>query len=66
MPSDIKELRSKNAGELSRDLSEKREALRRFRFELASGRIKNIRMIRETRRSIAKILTVLAEKEKSL
>lgn len=56
---DAKELRLKSRDELVRHLSEERESLRKARFELAQGRVKNIRLIRETRRGIARLLTVL-------
>ncbi|MBZ9572823.1 50S ribosomal protein L29 [Patescibacteria group bacterium] len=49
-------------GELQRILQEKREKLREFRFNLAAGKIKNVREIRETKKDIARILTLLKQK----
>ena len=49
--------------ELNRILDEKREKLRVLKFELAAGKIKDIREARETRRDIARILTILKEKK---
>lgn len=48
--------------ELQRILQEKREKLREFRFNLAAGKVKNIREIRETKKDIARILTILKQK----
>lgn len=49
-------------GELQRILQEKREKLREFRFNLAAGKVKNVREIRETKKDIARILTILKQK----
>lgn len=62
---DIGDIRGKGDKELLRDLRDQREALRGARFELATGRKKNIRAIREFRQTIAQILTVLAERRRS-
>lgn len=59
---DMSEFRHKHDGELRRDLAGKRDFLRNARFELSAGRVKNIRAIRETRRDIARILTLLRER----
>lgn len=52
--------------ELQRNLSEKRERLRQLRFDLASGKIKNVGEIREIRKDIARIMTILKKKNKDL
>ncbi len=52
--------------ELQRNLSEKREKLRQLRFDLASGKIKNVREIREIRRDIARVITILKSKSQKL
>ena len=36
-----------------------REHLRNLRFDLAAGKVKNVRAIRELKKEIARILTVL-------
>lgn len=59
----IKELRQKPEKELQHLLQENREKLRQFRFDLASKKLKNIRQIRETRKDIARILTLTKEKK---
>ena len=56
---EIQELRGKSKDELNALLLDKRESLRVLKFDLASGKVKNIRLIRELRKDIARILTCL-------
>jgi len=58
----ITEINQKNKGELQRILQEKRERLRQLRFDLAAGKVKNIREIRSVKKDIAKILTTINSK----
>jgi large subunit ribosomal protein L29 len=53
------ELRKKSKSDLEKILKEKKERLRNLRFGLVSGKIKNTREIRETKKDIARILTLL-------
>lgn len=53
------ELRQKSKSELQRLLRELREKLRQFRFDLVSGKVKNVREIRQIKKDIARILTIL-------
>jgi len=55
----MSELNQKSKSDLNRVLQEKREELRRFYFDLASGKVKNIRAVRKNKKDIARILTVL-------
>lgn len=55
----IKELRQKTEKELNDLLNENRFKLGQFRFDLASKKIKNVGQIKELRRDIARILTIL-------
>ncbi len=55
------EIRQKSKKELHRLLFEKREKLRELRFNLASGKIKNVREIREIKKDIARILTIMKQ-----
>jgi len=55
------ELRQKSKAELEKLLKEKGERLRALRFDLASGKLKNVREIRQTKKDIARILTILNE-----
>lgn len=59
----IKEVRQKTKKELKDNLTAIREKLREMRFNLASGKVKNIREVHQTKKDIAKILTILKENE---
>ncbi|MBI2625317.1 MAG: 50S ribosomal protein L29 [Candidatus Nealsonbacteria bacterium] len=59
----VQELRQKQENELKALLKESRERLRQLRFDLAAGKVKNVREIREIKKNIAKILTILCQKE---
>lgn len=56
---DFAELKGKTLAELQKLLAESRERLRELRFKVANGQLKDVREIRELRRSIAQILTKL-------
>ena len=55
----ISEIRQKPKKELESMLLEKRERLRNLRFDLASGKVKNVREIRELKKEIARVLSLL-------
>jgi len=55
----ISEIRQKTKKELESMLLERREHLRNLRFDLASGKVKNVREIRELKKEIARVLTLL-------
>ena len=55
----ITELRQKPKNELQSLLDEKRGRLRVLRFDLASDKVKNVREIRQIKKDIARILTLL-------
>ena len=55
----IKDIKQKSNNDLQKLLSESRERLRQLRFDLAAGKVKNIREIRMIKKDIARILTVL-------
>jgi len=57
----IKELKNLPETELKRLLEQNREKLRVLRFDLASGKVKNVREIRETKKTVARLLTLLKE-----
>jgi len=57
----IKEFSGIKEEELQRILVEKREALRQYRFDLSAGKVKNVRAIKETRKDIARIKTILKQ-----
>ena len=53
------ELKKKTNKELTRLLIKNKERLRSLRFDLASGRVKNVREIRNLKKDIARILTLI-------
>jgi len=59
----IAEIRKKSGLELEKLLGELRRKLRALRFDLASGKVKNIREIRKIKKNIARILTILKEQK---
>ncbi|MFH0928561.1 MAG: 50S ribosomal protein L29 [bacterium] len=59
----IKELRLKTKPEIQKMLAELREELSRLRFSDAAASLKKVRSIRETKKTIARILTILNKKD---
>jgi len=59
---ELKDLKLKSATELQRLLSINREKLRDLRFKISQSQQKNIREIREVKKRIARILTLLKQK----
>ena len=60
----VKEIRDKSNDELLKALDESKKELFDLRFERATGSIDNPMRIRELRKTIARILTVLKERSK--
>lgn len=58
----IKELRDKNIEELKKLLEEKRENIRKLRFDIATKQVKNNRQLRNDKVDVARILTLIKEK----
>ncbi|MBU6231261.1 MAG: 50S ribosomal protein L29 [Patescibacteria group bacterium] len=54
-----KEIKTKTQADLAKMLSEKREALRVFRFGAAGAKTKNVKEGRAIRKDIARILTAM-------
>ncbi|MDT7872254.1 50S ribosomal protein L29 [Sulfolobus sp. SCGC AB-777_G06] len=63
MPLNPKELREKNVKELLDQLKELQSQMLKLRAEARLGTLKNTAAIRNTRKDIARILIVLAEKK---
>lgn len=59
----IKEIREKSSEDLKKALDEMKVELFDLRFARATGSIENPMRIRELKKSIARILTVLHERE---
>ena len=58
-----KEKKKKTREDLHKLISEKREAIRIFRFGSAGAKTKNVKEGRELKKDIARIMTVLSEKK---
>ncbi len=59
----IKDLRNKDEKALRKMESVLREKLRGLRFNLQAGKVKNVKEVKEVRRTIARILTLIKEKK---
>lgn len=59
----IKELKDKKIEELSKLLSEKKEAVRVSRFGASGSKEKNVRAVRNEKKTIARILTLINSKK---
>ncbi len=59
---EMKELKTKTTADLHKLLAQSREKLRELRFKDSNRQLKNIREIRQTRETVAQILTVLNTK----
>ncbi len=55
----LKDIRQKPKNELVAALQDKREKLRELRFNLATGKVKNVSQVRKLKKEIARILTLL-------
>jgi ribosomal protein L29 len=60
-----KDLKTKTPADLAKLVSEKREALRVFRFGGAGAKTKNVREGRAIRKDIARILTALNSRKEA-
>lgn len=60
---EVQKLRKKNLSDLEDGILKARESLRSLRFDLESGKVKNSAVVRETRREIALLKTLVTEKK---
>ena len=58
---DVKELRDMTNEELQQKAQQLKQELFNLRFQQATGRIENVMRIKQTRRDIARIKTILRE-----
>ena len=63
MASNAAELRDLNAGDLAEKLKEAKEELFNLRFQNATGQLDNTARLRTVRKDIARIYTVIRERE---
>ncbi len=61
----IKELAKKNKAELIKTLSEKKVALRDFRFSVSGSNVRNVKEGKMVKKDIARILTLLNKQSKT-
>lgn len=59
---ELKELQAMDDGQLTTLVREQREALRQLRFGIASKSVKNVREVRTRRLTVARALTLLAQR----
>ncbi len=57
------DIRRKSKSELENLLLTKREDLRKHRFGVSSHKVKDVKAMNKARRDVARILTILNEKE---
>lgn len=60
---DVKELRDLTAAELAEKEQQLSQELLNLRFQLAAGRVENPMKIRQTRRDLARVKTILRQQE---
>ncbi len=60
-----KEIRELNPQEIRRRLEEARETFFKYRFQFATGQLKNTSALRLARREIARLETILREQERA-
>ena len=62
---EIQQLKTKPAAELSKLIKESEEKIRKLRFDLAAGKVKNVAELRNARKLVARIYTFLAEQRRA-
>lgn len=60
----IQDLREKTEKDMDKILAAERERVRDLRFKVSQRQLKNLREVRSTKKTIARILTIKKEKEK--
>ena len=61
----VEELKTKSAAELAKELADAKKELFNLRFQNATNQLDNTARIKEVRRNIARIQTVIAEKARA-
>ena len=62
---ELNELKAKSLQELDADLKNKKSELFTLRFQLATGQLQNTAAIREVKRDIARVKTIISQREKA-
>ena len=60
---ELKALRQKTLAELATDLTAKKSELLNLRFQLAIGQLENTAAIRECKKDIARVKTIMRQRE---
>jgi len=60
---ELKELQAKTMAELDTDLKNKKSELFNLRFQLATGQLQNTAAIRECKKDIARVKTIMRQRE---
>ena len=60
---DLQNLKGKTVAELKKAALEKSSGLNKLRTELMTGKHKNVRVVKNARQDLARIYTILKEKE---
>jgi large subunit ribosomal protein L29 len=58
-----KDLIKKDHAELEKHLEEKRNKIKEMRFKVSAGGIKNVKDFKESKKEIARVLTILNQKK---
>lgn len=58
---ETEQLRKKTKADLTRMVVNYQEKLKQLRFDLAAGKVKNVREMRKIKKELARTLTLLAE-----
>jgi len=56
---EIKELKQLSKEDLKKKMEDAREKLRQMRFDLQAGKVKDVREIRQVKKDIARMMTLL-------
>jgi ribosomal protein L29 len=59
----LAEFKAKGAGEIKAELAKIKEQLVKFRLDLSTGKVKNVRLGRQLRRDLAQAQTIARAKE---
>ncbi|PWH19765.1 MAG: 50S ribosomal protein L29 [Anaerolineae bacterium] len=62
----VSEMRALSDAELQKKINETREALMNLRFQLAMGSLTDTSALRQTRRELARLLTIQRERQLSI
>ena len=60
---ELKEMMARSTAELSTELENKKSELFNLRFQLATGQLQNTAAIRDCKKSIARVKTVIRQRE---